>query len=138
MNLYFVAGLVLPPIVVIILQLVVMKSHRKFLAAIPELRTSQDARALKRLAATNMYLALVAIGLGVLPWAVWIVGLVTKNLPFHALVLLFIPSIIMLVVGLKAKEMEKMVQSVPAADPALAAERDRVVSTWLHKPFPDW
>ena len=138
MNLYFVAGLLLPPIVVIIMQLAVMRSHREFLAAIPELRSAQDMYAFKRLAATNMYLALVVIVLEVLLWGVWIVGVATRNLPLISIVLTFIPSVALLVIALQAKQLEQRIQTMPAADPALAAERDRVVDVWLHRPFPNW
>lgn len=138
MNLYFVVGIVVPPVVVIIMQLLVMKAQREFLAVIAELRTPADMITFKRIAANNMYLALGAIVLGLLPWIVWIVGVATGNLPFTALVLTFIPSLVMLVIGLQAKELEKRVQTIPAADPAMAAERDRVVDIWLHRPLPEW
>jgi uncharacterized membrane protein len=138
MNPYFVAGLLLPPMVTIIMQIVVMHSHHVFLRAIPELRDPTDMIAFKRLAAANMYLALVAIVLQVVLLAVWIVGVLTKNLPLASIFLTFIPFLAMLALGLAAKQMEQRIQTMPAPDPALAAERDRVVETWKHRPFPDW
>jgi hypothetical protein len=138
MNPYFVAGLLLPPVACIIMQLVVRQSHANFIAASPELRTPEDLEAFKRIAATNMYAALVVIVLQGVLWLVWITGVLTRNLPLSSIFLTMIPFLGMLAAGLASRPLETRVQTLPVADPGLAAERDRIVEIWKHQPLPNW
>jgi hypothetical protein len=113
--------------------------HQSFLKRTPKLRSKDDLKRFKRLAAWNMYGALLCIVLIVLVIGALGVSLVAGLLTWKQnLLLLVIASVLLSLAGGAVKPIERKVKRIPAADDKLAAARDDVVHIWDTKPFPTW
>lgn len=111
---------------------------RRFAAATPRIATPADLARFKRVAARQMVLALVQIGLLGAPLLLYAAGGITGHIALRGDVgYLLVPSLLVLGAGLLAKRVERRVHQLPASA-ELQHERDRVVQVWLTRPLPDW
>lgn len=111
---------------------------RQFVRSTPELRSNSDLDAFKRLVKGQMYAALAQIVILSIPILIFAVGFWKKIVFTKDIVYLFVPSLIILAVGMLLKSVERNAQQVPAVNEELKQERDRIVDIWLHQPFPNW
>jgi hypothetical protein len=111
---------------------------KRFLEKMPILASSADIEGLKAVVARQMYAALAQIIILGSPMIVFFFGIRSRHLSPADLVFIVIPSAVILLIASSYKKTEKQVQTMPAADDFLAAERDKIVETWLKKPFPNW
>lgn len=109
-----------------------------FLRNHPELSSSWDLAAFKRMAAAQMRAALIQIALLLAPFGAFAWGLHRGILRWSDLGLVLIPVFLVGLLGAAIRGVEKRVQTLPANDPLLAAERDAVVKCWKTKPLPNW
>ncbi len=139
MTVPFVAAAFATVLAMLGLGVVAVAHLRGFLAAVPSIDTEDDLDAYRRVAAWNIYGALVFLGLSVV-WGgavfaefafgnpAWTTGTMISMIVFGPL---------LTAVGLYVRKLESRVQATPATDEFLA-ERDRVTHVWMHKPLPDW
>ncbi len=111
---------------------------KRFLAEVPRLMSSSDLERFKKMVAGQMYGALVQIVLLGAPLVVFLVGIVTKVLGPGDILLVVGPSLVILVAGLLVKPIEAQARTLGTDDPVLEGQRNAIVDTWLHRPFPDW
>ena len=111
---------------------------RQFVRSTPELRSDSDLDAFKRLVKGQMYAALAQIVILSVPILIFAVGFWKKIVFTKDIVYLFVPSLMILAVGMLLKSVERNAQQVPAANEQLTQERDKIVDIWLHQPFPNW
>jgi hypothetical protein len=109
-----------------------------FLVKYDGLRSDQDMLAYKRVVGRQMYAALVQIVLLLMPTLLFFTGFFSGVLKVLDLVFVVVPSVLVIVVGMRYKRLEEPMKAILAATPELENERDDVVATWLKKPFPDW
>ncbi len=111
---------------------------QRFLEKVPILASTRDLERLKVVIARQMYAALAQIVILGAPMIVFFIGFRSGDLSPADLVFIIIPSAIILLIASTHKKTEKQVQTMPTADEYLEKERDKLVETWLKKPFPDW
>ena len=102
------------------------------------LESEQDMGAYKALVATQMYLALAQIVLLLVPVAIYFYGAITGRLGTRGLVVVLFMSTVIIVLSKVMKRTASDIKAIPCATTDLATERERVVSTWDRRPFPDW
>jgi hypothetical protein len=97
-----------------------------------------DIERMKAVVARQMYAALVQIVLLAAAPIAYVVGLARGELrPTDALYII-VPAAAVIVLSLGSKRVEARARALAAADEELARQRDRIVHTWMKKPFPDW
>jgi len=138
MRLILIAIMVVAPAVGLIICIVFGQQLKKFLVEVREIKSSADIEYLKRIAARQMYAALVQIVVLSLPTITFFFGLTTHILRGVDLIFIIVPSLVILAAGKYYKSSETSVWTMPASDPVLAAERDRIVQVWRSKAVPDW
>ena len=126
------------PIGCLVLVILTTISFRKFLEDVPAIETVYDLDRFKRLAARDMYAALVFILAVTLASVSVAWGLVSGEIGMTDLWLPLAAGGIVIAAGSFLKILEKKVQEVPVSNDELRNERDYVVQTWMTKPFPDW
>ena len=110
---------------------------RRFAAEVPRLASSHDLERFKRVVARQMYAALVQIVLLASPALVFFVGVVDGALSGSDILYVVIPAAVIIVIAQANRRDEARVRELPA-EPELAAQRDRIVRTWVRRPLPDW
>jgi hypothetical protein len=138
MHALFLAGLIVPFIIALAMAVISGMEMKAFVAEVQVMRTAEQLARFKRLAARNMYGALLQILLFIVPWGVYIFGLSQQVLRQGEVVIIFVLSIVTFLVSMFLKKDEEAARALRVEDPDLRAERDRVVKTWMHKAFPDW
>lgn len=111
---------------------------RHFADETPRLESTADLQRFRRVVGRQMYAALVQILLLALPPIIFFYGLTRKILTVGDLLLVVLPAAAIIVLAQLNRRHETRVRSIPAADPELERERDRIVRTWNRRPLPDW
>ena len=134
------ALMIVPPVIGVVAALWGGAQLRRFARDVPVLRTAAELDRFKRIASLQMYVALGLIPLLALPLLVWLYGMFVAAVLglFDIFLGVVLPSLALAVVGHFTKRTEKSVQQLPVEDPALRAERDRVVQVWQSQALPDW
>lgn len=112
-------------------------SVRSFLARYPTITDRPALDAFKRLARSNMYMALMQI---VILGAGFLVGilLVFRHGAIKGLGPVLVANGVVMGLGKLIKSLEVRARSLPCATQALGDEHARVSESWVHKPFPDF
>lgn len=113
------------------------KQIKGFLEMTGSVDTDRHMQRFKQVVATQMYCALFQIGFLAVPIVLLGLGYATKTLHDMDFLFVLVPSILILAYAAYVKVSEKNIMALPVSD-RLREEFDRVVNTWLHKPFPDW
>ena len=138
MHSLFLTGLIAPFLIALAMTAILGAEMKAFLREVPSIRTVAHLARFKRLAANNMYAALLQIVLFLVPWGVYIYGLNKGHLAQGEIGIILIASVITFFAAQQLKKVEADIRTLPVEDPQLRIERDRVVETWMHKLFPDW
>jgi hypothetical protein len=109
-----------------------------FVDATPAIQSSADLERMKAVVKRQMIAALGQILLLTAGPGIYAVGLYRHVLAPADVVYIIVPSALVLAAGVALKRVEVAARSLPAADDELRRQRDAIVGTWLHKPFPDW
>lgn len=134
----YIALMLLLPAVAVVNALVHGSQLKAFLDRTPAFATYQDIVEFEKIAARQMYAALLQIALLALPGVVFVVGLIRGVLAAEDILYVVLPSFVILALGLAFKKVENKVRSIPVDDPILEERRDHIVMVWNTKPFPDW
>lgn len=110
---------------------------RSYLASSPMISTWQDMERFKRIVSGQMYAALAQIGFLVIPYPAFAIGLYLKVLEPSDVLYILVPSGVLVIAGIVFKRIEERAKHLTVAE-EFAAEYDRVIRTWMKKPFPDW
>jgi len=110
---------------------------REYLSRSPRIETWQELERFKQIVSTQMYAALAQIGFLIIPYPAFAVGLYMKELRMADIVYIIIPSVFLVVIGVIFKAVEEKAKSLPVSE-ELQEEYQRVIHTWIKKPFPDW
>ena len=111
---------------------------RSFVESTPVLASTADIERMKQVVARQMYAAIAQILLLAGAPILFFFGLARGVLrPTDALYVI-LPAAAVIVFSLGFKRTEAAARSIEAADDELARQRDRIVQTWMKKPFPDW
>lgn len=113
-------------------------TNAAFLSAHPVLRDELDMAAFKRLAASDMWAALLYIATVVLAALVLVAGVGLGEMREWEAAVAVAGFAALLPLWVWVRHLERRVQAVPAATDELTDERDHVVNVWLKKPFPTW
>ena len=113
---------------------------RRFREAVPALRTPADVDRFKRLAAGQMYASLFGLIFTWVPLVVWLAGKFWLGQLgwLDALLFAVLPMGVLVWASGQMVGTARAVRATPATDPAILAERDRVVNAWLHRNLPNW
>jgi hypothetical protein len=121
------------------LSVVAARDMKRFLAETPVLQSAADLDRLKRVAARNMYGALIMLAVAAGVVVLLAVAVTTGWTDWNEVAgVLCVSSALLIGPGVWVKSIEARVKAVPAADPDLRAERDRVVKIWWTKALPRW
>ena len=126
------------PIVRIVLGLWSWGETRSFLRRVPEIQMDRDLDLYKNMVRMQMFGALIALVLLLIPSALYVLGSVfgafgwLSALPYFA-----IPALVPVPLGLLASGAEEDCRSMKVA-PELKGEYKRVSEVWVHNAFPDW
>ena len=110
----------------------------RFVEATPTIASTADVERMKTVVARQMYAALVQILLLAVSPVVFAVGLLRHVLHPGDVLFIVLPSAAVIVLSLASKRIEAAARSLDTPDDELRHQRDAIVHTWLHKPFPDW
>ena len=110
----------------------------RFVEATPTIASTADVERMKTVVARQMYAALVQILLLAVSPVVFAVGLLRHVLHPGDVLFIILPSAAVIVLSLASKRIEAAARSLDTPDDELRRQRDAIVHTWLHKPFPDW
>ena len=140
MRIWLITAMLVSPAAVLAVMLLLHGQLRRFSVSVPELRTPQDVGRFKRLAAGQMYGSLVGLVLTWLPLALWLAGKFWLGQLYWLDVVLFVvlPLVVLVWASGQMLSTARAVRATPATDPAIVAERDRVVDVWLHRNLPNW
>jgi len=100
--------------------------------------STADLERFKSVVGRQMYAALAQVALLGLPFVAFLVGLSGGQLGVGDVSYVVIPSMLILVLGLKYRRVETKVRKIPAATSELEDARNAIIKTWLKKPLPDW
>lgn len=114
------------------------KNLKDFLDRTPLLASSKDLEGFKDVVSRQMWAALAQAGLLLVAPGCYFWGLVTDSLKPGDFVWILLPSVIVILVARSFRGIELRAWSLPSADQEIASERDRIVSIWKTKPFPNW
>jgi archaellum biogenesis protein FlaJ (TadC family) len=122
----------------ILLSLYACMELRRLIKEVSILKTNEDLHRYRQMAARQMYLALVLIGMVILKVVVLGFGLVLDwiSLPEMFCIGLFLVPYAL--IGVWVKQLEVHVQSIPAANQECIEERDRIVQVWRKRILPTW
>jgi hypothetical protein len=134
----FIALMLILPSISLMLAVFGHVSLLRFAGRVKTLATQDDLEAFKRMAKTQMILALAVIPFIGIPAFLYGFGLFTGALSLSDLLFVLIPSGIVIVYSLVMKSTERKVKETPAADEDMLRERDRIVGVWMEKMLPDW
>ncbi len=121
--------------VAVINSLVGIVSVQGFLSRTAAMASRSDLEAYKGLVRTQMYQALLQIGLLAACAVLGLYGLLSGRL---GLLLVLVVNGVILGLGAYGKRFESSARSLPVRDPSLASEYQRVSDVWLAKPLPDF
>ena len=140
MRIWLILSMLVPAAAVLAIMFLQHAQLRRFQRRVPELRTADDLAAFTRLAGTQMYWSLAGLTLTGVPPMVWLFGkFVAGQLGWlDALLYVVLPFAALTYASGRLVSTARAVRATPADDPALTAERDRVVHVWLHRNLPDW
>lgn len=110
---------------------------RRFAAEVPRLESTRDLERFKEVVARQMYAALAQIVLLAAPAVVFFLGLASAALAAGDILYVVIPAAVIILIAQANRRDEARVRELPA-EPGLAAQRDRIVRTWIRRPLPDW
>lgn len=133
MSLYAVFMLVF--VLAVINALAGTASLHGFLSRTAAIASRPDLEAFKGVVRTQMYQALLQMGLLAASLVLGLAGLVSGRL---GLLLVLAVNGVILALGLYGKRFETRARSLPVPDPSLADEYRRVGNVWLQKPLPDF
>jgi hypothetical protein len=111
---------------------------KAFLEATPAIASSADIERLKAVVKRQMFAALVQIPLLAAGPAVYALGLYRHLLRPADVVFVIVPSAAVLALSLATRRIEAAARSLHTPDDELRRQRDAIVDTWLHRPFPAW
>jgi len=106
-----------------------------YLSRTAAIASQADLERFKGLVRTQMYQALLQMGLLAGSLLLGVVGLVSGRL---GVVLVLAVNGVIVGLGLFAKGLETRARTLPVRDPSLAEEYKRVCHAWLKKPLPDF
>jgi hypothetical protein len=129
-----------PPVIAVLSMLLLRFQASGFLRAIPEIRSREEIAQFRKLAKSQMYVALVTLPLLWLPILVWLVGtfLIGDLRWLDLLWYVALPWIVVVAAAFLLSGPVEQVQKIRVTDPSFQAERDHVVDVWLHRRLPDW
>jgi hypothetical protein len=107
-----------------------------FLAEHPRIADAEVLARYKQLARTDMNLALMNIGVLVVGFVIGVVLVLRHGLV--GLLLILAANGVLLAFGVTAKQAERRVKALPAANQELAGEKERVNQSWTKKALPDF
>lgn len=125
------------PIVLSVNGVVLGLRLKGFVERVREIKSRSDLQAFQGVVKVQMYAALAVIGLMGLDAVVFAYGFFSDLLELSHILWPLIPSVLLFVVGKYFQNVEHAAQQMPVAE-ELRGERQKVVETWLNKPFPDW
>jgi hypothetical protein len=111
---------------------------RRFLHEVPRLTGWHDLELYKAEVAYQMRAALVQIGLLGSPLVIFLVGLTTGSLLPADAAYVVLPSVVVFLLGLMARGLERAMREIPVETEQLREHRDDVARTWTTRPLPDW
>ena len=111
---------------------------KAFLDTTPALASTADIERLKAVVKRQMFAALVQIPLLAAGPAVYALGLFRHLLRPGDVVFVIVPSAAVLALSLATRRVETAARNRHTPADELRRQRDAIVDTWLHKPFPDW
>ncbi len=111
---------------------------RRFLGRIPALRSPAGIQAFKRFVSGDMYRSVCVMGLMAVTILCFVGGIVLKALHVSDFLWAFGPWAAVLVLTPLITRLEARMRTLPADDPQIAVERDRIVRVWRRSIFPDW
>jgi hypothetical protein len=111
---------------------------RAFVAATPSIASTTDVERMKAVVGRQMIAALIQIPLLAAGPILYFAGLMRHVLRPGDVVYIIVPSAAVLALALASKRIEAAARALPAPDHELRRQRDAIVYTWLHKPFPNW
>jgi len=111
---------------------------KQFLSRVPQLRSQEDLDEYRRMAGRQMYAALIQIVVLGTPFILFMYGVFKGYFNcIHVLLYLALNGALFMV-SMMIKQIELQVRQLPAANEAIAAERDRIVHIWRTKALPNW
>jgi fatty acid desaturase len=111
---------------------------RAFVDSTPVISSTVDIERMKAVVSRQMYAALAQIVLLAAAPAVFLFGLYRGALQAADVLYVIVPSAAVIVLSIGFKRVEAEARSLEAADDELRGQRDRIVQTWMRRPFPDW
>ena len=111
---------------------------QRFARQVRSFDSTAHIEAFKAVVARQMYAALAQIVLLAVPPILFLVGLARRELGPGDVLFIIVPSLVVILVAVLYKQVEKQVKAIPAQDDELRRQRDRIVETWMKKPTPDW
>jgi hypothetical protein len=129
-----------PPAIALLGMFLLRIQASGFLRVVPAIRTRDDLARFKRLARSQMYVALVMLPLLWLPILVWLVGtfLIGDLRWLDLLWYVVLPWVVVVVAAFALGRLVERMQKIAVTDPSFQAERDHIVDVWLHRRLPDW
>ena len=138
MRIFFLIFLLTPPAFGILLLLRAGEQLRNFLRTTPVLGSSADLETLKSLARQQMFTSLIQAFILGLPILAFGGGILFHVLYPSDFIWILLPSVLVILAALRIRSDEKQVWSIPAENSQLEGERDRIISCWRFKAFPDF
>ncbi|GMW03536.1 MAG: hypothetical protein AMXMBFR84_46700 [Candidatus Hydrogenedentota bacterium] len=108
-----------------------------FLREVTCINSFHSMERFKRYAATQMYQALLQIGFLGLPFLLFTYGMIQKSLNPWGFIAVIGPTLVILIISVKLKAMEKRIANLPV-DETYKAEFAHVYHVWMNEPFPTW
>jgi hypothetical protein len=111
---------------------------KRFVQATPRLASTRDLERFKVVVAHQMYAALAQIVLLVVPIVVFFAGMMFEFLEPSDLAFVIAPAVVIIIIAAGYRGWESRAKAIPTDDPELADAHQKIVHTWLRKPFPNW
>ncbi len=138
MRTILLTAILLGPVAALINSGIQARHLREFLTRTPSLESAVDLDAFRRLAGRQMRAALVQIVLLAAAPVCFGWGVLQGHLGAGDFVWVLLPAVVVILVSRSIRRLELRAWSLPATDPGLTAERDRIVRVWRTKALPDW
>lgn len=110
---------------------------RAFARDVAAIQSFHDMERFKQMVSIQMYCALLQIVFMVVPLVVVLGGYATKRLNDLDFLYVLVPSVIILIAGMMVKRLESEVKAIEVSE-EYEAEFEKIVDTWMTKPFPNW
>ncbi len=125
-------------VIIFIVLVIFWNQMKNFLSLMPAIKNQKDMNRFKSIVKRQMYAALIFPAFSVIMILIFLYGVKSGALAAGDLVYIIIPSVLLLLFSKFIKQTEMKLRNIKTDDPNLKKERDRVVSVWIGKAFPDW